>query len=73
MATRDLTEKQMLEQLRVWQGRGTQKDLADKLGVSESLLSDVLLGRRDLTPKLLDAMDFERVILYRPKTVKVAK
>lgn len=70
---RDLTDTQALDRLRIAQGRGTQKQLAEKLGVSESLLSDVLQKRRDLPPKLLEAMDLERIVVYRPKAKKAAK
>lgn len=46
---------------------GSQKALAGALGVSESYLSDVILGRREPGDKLLDAMGLERVVTYRNK------
>lgn len=39
-------------------------------GVSAAYVNDVLKGRRDPGPKILDALGFERVVTYRPKQVE---
>lgn len=44
---------------------GTQKDLAEKLGVSTAYLSDVLQGKREPAGKMLEALGIERVVTYR--------
>lgn len=44
---------------------GTQKDLAQQLGVSTAYLNDVLLKRKEPGKKLLAAIGFERVVIYR--------
>lgn len=44
---------------------GTQAGWAKVHGVSPQHLSDTLLGRRDLGPKILDALGIERVVTYR--------
>lgn len=44
---------------------GGQKILAQKLGVSEAYLSDVINGRREPADKLLSALGMERVVTYR--------
>lgn len=68
-----LTLDAMLAFIREWQGETTQQQFADYLSVSVSVLSDVLHKRRDPPPKLLQAMGFERVVVYRPKVKKAAK
>lgn len=46
---------------------GTQKALADKLGISDAYLSDVLNGRKEPGAAILDPLDLERVVTYRRK------
>ena len=38
--------------------------------VSAAYVNDVLNGRRDPGPKILDAIGFEKVVTYRPKEGK---
>lgn len=44
---------------------GSQTKLAKNLGVSPQYLHDVLSFRREPGKKILGAMGFERVVLYR--------
>lgn len=46
---------------------GTQKILADQLGVSQPFLCQVINGQREPGPVLLDALGIEKVVTYRPK------
>jgi hypothetical protein len=46
---------------------GTQAKAAEALGVSTSFLSSVLHEHRPMTPRLLDLIGWERVVVYRPK------
>ena len=46
------------------QRAGTQAALAEELGVTAVYLGDVLLGKREPGPKLLNALGFRRVITY---------
>lgn len=46
---------------------GTQKELAEEIGVSQAFLSDVLAGHREPTGKILDYLGLERVTVYRRK------
>lgn len=46
---------------------GTQKDFAGKHGLSPAYISDTLTGRRDPSPAILDALGFERIVIYRKK------
>lgn len=39
-------------------------------GISPAYVNDVLHGRRDPGPKILDAIGFEKMITYRPKDKK---
>lgn len=42
-----------------------QRDIARKLGVSNSYLSDFLAGNREAGPKILKALGFQTVPYYR--------
>lgn len=55
------------EILRALMGSGTQKDLADKLGVSQPFLCQVINRKREPGKDLLDAIGAERVVTYRQK------
>jgi transcriptional regulator with XRE-family HTH domain len=46
---------------------GSQKELAARLKISTPYLNDILLGRRDPSKKILNAIGFEEVKIYRPK------
>lgn len=46
---------------------GTQKALADHLGISDAYLSDVLNGRKDPGEAILGPLGVERVVTYRRK------
>ena len=57
----------------VWRAtekEGTQKALADKIGVDPSFLHDVLFLKRAPTGKVLDYLGLERVVIYRKKSEK---
>lgn len=44
---------------------GSQKALADELGVSDTYLSDVLNGRKEPGEAILIPLGLERVVTYR--------
>ena len=44
---------------------GSQKALAERLGVSNTYLCDVLAGRRDPGDKILVPLGVEKVVTYR--------
>jgi len=46
---------------------GSQKGWAFANGFHPSFVTDVLSGRRDITERLLEALDWECVCTYRPK------
>ena len=61
-----LTKNEFLTHLRCLADEaGTQQELAHRLGISTAHLSDVLNERRDPAEKLLSAVGFEKVVLYR--------
>ncbi len=43
---------------------GSQRALAERLGVTPAYLSDVLQGRREPGPKILAALGLRRVEMY---------
>lgn len=44
----------------------TQAAVARQLGISKQYLCDILAGRREPGPLVLDAMDLERRVAYFP-------
>jgi DNA-binding transcriptional regulator YdaS (Cro superfamily) len=46
---------------------GSQKAFAEKAGVSQQYLSEVLNGRKEMGPLLQNALGIERVVTYRKK------
>jgi predicted transcriptional regulator len=60
------TAKEMRVILNTFAAESTQRAMAEKMGVSESYLSDVLRGRREPTDRCLTAIGFEKVTFYRP-------
>lgn len=46
---------------------GSQKDLAAKLGVSPTYISDVLNERKEPGEAILEPLGLERVVTYRRK------
>jgi len=46
---------------------GSQKELADGIGISAQYLSDVLLGKRMPGKKILDWLGLQAEIVYRPR------
>jgi predicted transcriptional regulator len=44
----------------------TQQQVADDLGISQSLLCDVLRGYREPTDRLLAPLGLRKVVTYRP-------
>jgi len=44
---------------------GSQKAFAEKAGISEQFLSDILKQRREISDKILKWFGLERVIYYR--------
>ncbi len=45
----------------------SQQSYAANIGIHQSYLSDLLNGRRDPGKKVLAALGYERVVLYRKK------
>lgn len=47
--------------------KGSQKDVANEIGVSTTHLSDVLSGNRNLGGKILDRLGFVKITLHVKK------
>ena len=43
----------------------TQKALADKIGVSQAYLTNVIKGRRRPSAKILKFLGYERIVCYK--------
>ena len=61
-----MNENPVLELRKMLRG-STQKNVADMLGISPQYLCDVVQGRREPGPKILDALHLERLVIYRRK------
>lgn len=63
-----LTEQDVMDRLRAAvTAAGSQKAYAEQIGVSQSYLSDVLIGNRAPGEKILTALDLEAVVMYQEK------
>lgn len=61
-----MTKEHILHRIRIkTMGRSTQKEAAAELGISAQHLCDILLGKRELGPKVLKGLGIERVVIYR--------
>jgi transcriptional regulator with XRE-family HTH domain len=58
-----LTETDIIAMLRKLQGDMTQRELAEKIGVSQQYLCDVLIGRRDPGPSILQYLGIEKAYI----------
>jgi transcriptional regulator with XRE-family HTH domain len=45
----------------------TQKDFAERIGMSPTYISDVLSGRRDISEELANRLGFEKCVLFKRK------
>jgi len=70
MEPQQLTLRDVLRRLHRLIGDGTQKDAAEKLGVSQQYLSDVLNEAREPGPLILAGLGIERVVTYRTVGVR---
>ena len=59
-----LTESELLQILQVTckSHRGVQQDLANKLGITKSYMSDIVNGRRAISDTVAEGLGFERVV-----------
>jgi transcriptional regulator with XRE-family HTH domain len=59
-----ITQAELVALLRE-QAQPSQQAYAQRIGIHQSYLSDVLNGRRDPGKTILAALGYERVVLYR--------
>lgn len=61
-----MTKAEFLEYLKSLVAEaGTQKALAEKLGINQAYLSDILAEHREPAEKILKALGMEQVVTYR--------
>jgi hypothetical protein len=61
-----LNEMQVRELLsKAIQEAGSQANFADSNGMSRQYLTDVIKGRRDLSGKILEALNLEKIIEFQ--------
>jgi plasmid maintenance system antidote protein VapI len=60
-----VSEKDMVEMLRDYiRERGTQKMAAQSLGISSPFLSDILLGKREVSDNVARKLGFSKIHLF---------
>lgn len=63
-----ITRDQLIDLIRAAvKASGSQRALARKWKVTPAYITDLLHGLRDPGPKILDALGYERVVLYRER------
>lgn len=60
----DITDPAREELERLIAKVGTQKAAADKLGLSTSVVNDIVLGRRPISRNVLGKLGYERVTIH---------
>ena len=63
-----MTKDQLISKLKEIIQGGSQRSCAQQLGISEAYLSDILSGKRDPGPKLLEPIGLIRVVSYENPT-----
>ena len=64
-----VTALDLIEGLRLRAAWKKQKNVAAELGISPQFLSDLLRGRKEITPRVAEAMGYRRMVVF----VKVRK
>lgn len=60
-----MTKTEFLEYLKsLVTEAGTQKALAEKLGINQAYLSDILAGHREPADKILKALGMKATVIY---------
>ena len=60
-----MTADQARKLLRQKQGAGTQRELAARIGIAESFLSDIYSGNRNPSGKVLKFLGLRKAVEYR--------
>lgn len=69
-----LTKEDVLARLRIALGAGEQKEFAERVGISQQHLCDLLRGRRSPAGKVLEYLKIEAVEqLYRDAAKRVSR
>lgn len=62
-----VSEKQILDMLKDYiKERGTQRVAAIDLGISQAFLSDIVLGKREVSDSVARKLGFSKVYLFVP-------
>ena len=64
------TQADVLEEISLLaNSMSTHKALADKMGISDAYLCDIIAGRREPGPKVLQFLKLEKVIVYHDRKI----
>lgn len=63
---KQIRQSDVVELLRKHIGERTQREVAEEFGITAQYLSDVLLGRREPGPAVLQGLGLEKDVLYVP-------
>ena len=62
---RDYTQNDLRKEIERMVSMTSQREVASRLGVSPSMICDVLMGRRDITERIAEALGYSRMIVFR--------
>lgn len=63
--TKYISQAELIEYLRKEVSESTQGQVADKYGVSRSMVSEVLGGRLGISERFAEALGYERELMFR--------
>ena len=67
MATvKAMNRKQLIDLMRKRQGKRTAREFAEELGISSQYISDIYSGKRAPGRAVLDKLQLERNVIYKP-------
>jgi plasmid maintenance system antidote protein VapI len=59
------SQEQLLEDLRKEVSGSTQTAVADKYGISRSMVNEILSGRRDISQHIAEVLGYKRENMFR--------
>lgn len=61
------SQAELLEELHALVAESSQTAVAAQLGLSVSMVNDLLRGRRDISERIAEAMGYSREIIFRKR------
>lgn len=62
---RTYSQDELLNELRQRVAASSQRQVAQQLGISTSMMNDLMLGRRDVSDRIAKALGYQRAVVFR--------